>query len=477
MPLLGHRPNERRASMSTTITAQARPARQDAQAASRPGNHIVIVLFMLSLTIPPEVWVELGPIRLPVYRILLVVMAFPCLISLLRGRQGGLNLADFLVFGFALWAAIALLVNHGVSWWQFIGLTTVETVVPYLIARTYIQTAQQFEAFVKLYFIIVLAILPFALIETLTGHHILREIAGQIFGRFTAFEGRPARLGLERAYGPFEHPIHYGLFCATLVGMLVSMQKTRFAALWRYAVMGVAIFCSLSSGPLLLFMVQTQLKIYDVLTRGLKYRWRILSGLVLALYFIVDSMTNRTPFHVIVTYMTLRMESAYNRIHIFDFGMASVEKYPIFGIGLNEWERPPWMSSSVDNFWLVIAMRYGVPAFILFVLALTVIFVRLSRARLQPEQERFRIGWSISMVGMIFAGATVHFWTELYALFMFMVGASYWMVVQSRRAQAADPAQDDAAETAASGSWGSRAPRAGRWRAGPVNLGGVVPAE
>ena len=111
--------------------------------------------------------------------------------------------------------------------------------------------------------------------------------------------------------------------------------------------------------------MQTGLIGWEVLTRGIRARWRLLSlGCVLA-YFSIDLLSNRTPFHVIVTYLTFNVQTGYNRILIWQYGSAEVLRHPIFGIGLGDWERPAWMSSSMDNFWLVIAVRYGLPAFIL----------------------------------------------------------------------------------------------------------------
>jgi len=38
-----------------------------------------------------------------------------------------------------------------------------------------------------------------------------------------------------------------------------------------------------------------------------------------------------------------------------------VRAHPVFGIGYGDWARPNWIPASVDNFWLLTAMRHGVP--------------------------------------------------------------------------------------------------------------------
>ena len=52
------------------------------------------------------------------------------------------------------------------------------------------------------------------------------------------------------------------------------------------------------------------------------------------------------------------------RVHIWHYGTPSVLNYPIFGTGFNDWERPSWMGGSIDNFWFVCAVRYGIPGFL-----------------------------------------------------------------------------------------------------------------
>ncbi|MEM9359014.1 MAG: O-antigen ligase family protein [Pseudomonadota bacterium] len=240
--------------------------------------------------------------------------------------------------------------------------------------------------------------------------------------------GRPARLNLERAYGPFEHPIHYGFYYSALFGMILSLRGAAIDKALRMTTIIVGVFCSLSSGPLLSLVLQLVMKVWDISTRWLKYRWKILSLLAILLYLFIDLFSNRTPFHVLVSYATLRTASAFNRIHIWNWGTASVENNPVFGIGLNEWERAPWMSSSMDNFWLLTAVRYGLPALICLALAIFTLCCQLSRAsNLSNQDQAYRRGWAISVTAVIIAGCTVHFWNSLYCLFFVILGSSAWI--------------------------------------------------
>jgi hypothetical protein len=137
----------------------------------------------------------------------------------------------------------------------------------------------------------------------------------------------------------------------------------------------------------------------------------------------------RRPFHVFVNYFTFSKQSAYNRILIFEYGTAEVARHPIFGIGLGDWERPVWMSDSMDNFWLVTAVRYGVPAFLLLVgLLLGILWKSGQRKNLPPEWRRARHAWAFTLFGITVAAATVHLWNALFVLFLFLIGSGAWLL-------------------------------------------------
>lgn len=392
-------------------------------------------LLLLMFMAPPDITVHVGPLNFPIYRIYILLMTPICTVKYLFIRK---TPVDFLILAYIGWGVIALFWNHGTTEWQYAGILFIETATPYLIARIYIANQPGFESFVKTYFILVLLILPFAIYETLTGHHLLRDISRKVMG-YSPMIGRPARMGFERAYGPFEHPIHYGFFCSAILGLVLGLKGSVTGLGLRWFCIAIAVFSSMSSGPLLSLMLQNILKIWDYGTRWLVFRWRILAAIFAALYVMIDLLSNRTPFHVLVSYGTFRLASAYNRIHIWNFGSASVAKHPVFGIGLGDWERAAWMSSSMDNFWLLTSVRYGLPAFAFLSLAIATLFLLLARKSVGPQVNECRKGWCISLVALIIAGCTVHFWTALYCLFFIMLGASTWILHAPETATEAAP--------------------------------------
>jgi len=251
-------------------------------------------------------------------------------------------------------------------------------------------------------------------------------------------------MGLERTFGPFDHPILYGVFCASSFSLayfvLAQRQLMKFGNLTKIAGVVLATFMSASGGPYLVLMMQGFVASWERVLGKIQGRWAALFSLFAAAYVAIDLFSTRTPFHVFVTYFTFSKQSAYNRILIFEYGTAEVARHPIFGIGLGEWERPPWMSDSMDNFWLATAVRYGLPA-LLFLLALLfgLVWSVGQRKNLPPDWKRARHAWAFTLFGITVAAATVHLWNALFVLFFFLLGSGAWLLdakpEQKRRVQ------------------------------------------
>jgi hypothetical protein len=171
-----------------------------------------------------------------------------------------------------------------------------------------------------------------------------------------------------------------------------------------------------------------------------KGRWAALFALFAATYVAIDLFSTKTPFHVFVNHFTFSRQSAYNRILIFDYGTAEVARHPVFGIGLGDWERPAWMSDSMDNFWLVVAVRYGLPALgFLLALLLGLVWCAARRKDLPEDWRRARHAWAFTLFGITVAAATVHLWNALFVLFVFLIGAGAWLLDAKPGRAAAPP--------------------------------------
>jgi len=188
-------------------------------------------------------------------------------------------------------------------------------------------------------------------------------------------------------------------------------------------------FCSLSAGPLAAAMTQIYLLLWDGALKKVKSRWNILAGLSILAYIVIDIISNRTPFHVFVSYLAFNTSSAYHRIRIWIYGTQNIWENPIFGIGMNDWERPFWMVPSIDMFWIVPAMHHGVLVWVLWLCLFFWIFFSISNRRgLGDRMQWYRMGYLCSMAGIFISGWTVHYWDVTYVFLMFSLGFGMWIL-------------------------------------------------
>ncbi|WP_210879741.1 O-antigen ligase family protein, partial [Roseovarius autotrophicus] len=323
-----------------------------------------IALYLLIVITP--VRFNLGPLLMTGLRLYLILLIIPLVFRLLSGRMGGIFAIDVLFILHIIWMTIALSMNNPDMVVTQFGSVGVEFLGGYLLARAYIRTPESFSALCRWIVMIVVFTAPFAVIESINGRPIIIETINRIPGLFSVSDVQnPPRMGLERAQVVFAHPIHYGLFCSVAMSLCFVALRDQISDFWRYMFSGIILisgFLALSSGALLAIVLQLCLIIWAVLFKGLRWRWWLLVGLFAIAYIIVEVLSNRSAIIVLLSYASFSAHNAYWRSIIFEWGMVNVWANPVFGIGLNDWVRPWYMfSGSMDNFWLVMAVRYGIP--------------------------------------------------------------------------------------------------------------------
>ncbi len=406
-------------------------------------------LYLLAVVIPVGFWA--GPLYMTNLRLLLLVMTVPLMVKVLLGHYGRVFAPDILFVCHILWAAVAIGVNNPDQVVQQIGSVGIEFLGGYAVGRAYIRTQEDFIALCRALIVIVLCTLPFSLHETFTGRPLIVEYLNKIPGMRTVdvvtIEGR---LGLERVQSAFAHPIHYGLFCSVafslcfvaLKGMLGNMRRTVTAFLVAFCG-----FLALSSGALTAIAFQFALIIWAAMFSNFKGRWWLLVGIFAFGYVVVDLLSNRSPIKVFMSYATFSAHNAYWRAQIFEWGVANVLGSsvkgiigsPIVGIGLNDWIRPHYMySGSMDNFWLVMAVRYGVPGLLMLAVGYIIIIAKIMRRNFEGNERLtlIRRAWVFTFLGLTFTLCTVHVWTNIYSFIFFMFGAGVWLVT-------VNPEEDD----------------------------------
>ncbi len=398
---------------------------------------VLLALFLVSLLIPARI--DVGELLFSPVRIFVLVAFFPLFFRLVSGKAGPIRPVDILIGLYCLWMALSLFITHGTDRIAFIGITLAELFGGYLVGRTMVLGEKDYRAFFRYFFMALVFMLPFVLIEQLTRRLLINEAVDLVFRTFP-YVDYEQRMGLNRIQSVFEHPILSGLFWSVGIGNLYFLHRDRMSrALPRAGLAGFTTVMALSSGPFLVGMLQFGMIAWEKITHA---RWKLLTLLGILAYIVVDLLSNRTPFEVLISYATFNQGTAYNRVHIWNYGMQNVMSSPIIGIGLNDWFRPAWMhSGSFDNFWLLQAMRYGIPAFAFLALGIAASIWSITRAQgLTAGEKQCRTGYMVALTGLIFALATVHVWGPTSVFFMFYIGAGVWIAQAGARAVSEDEA-------------------------------------
>lgn len=386
-------------------------------------------LFLVSLIIP---WIiELDALRLSVSRLILIVTLIPCLAMWMNGKAGRIRVPDILVISFCLWCTLSLAVVHDLATSiQSGGMTAIETMGAYFLARVFIRNESQFHGMVKAMLLIILLLLPFSIYESVTGSNISLDFFRSILPTQVDYFMAP-RWGLRRVQSVFDHPILYGVFCTGIFALVHKVLGRNVSMIRRWGQSGVifvATLLSMSSGPLSALVVQALLMAWGWLLRDFRYRWHALAGFFGALYTGISLLSNQSFFEFYVHYFAFSQDTGWDRIRIWHYGWLSIFNHPIFGIGYHEYQRPDWMEPSIDMFWLINFVRFGYPGGVLMFLAFAWVFFSTAfKKGLNEQQNDYRTAYLISMIGVFTVGWTVHFWNAPYLLIMFYLGSASWM--------------------------------------------------
>ena len=383
-----------------------------------------VALLIATLLLP--IYFEIAGQRLSPYRLFLLLTFVPFGLRWVSGRAGGITRGDILIGLFCLWTGLAFFMVNGAAAAPFAGITVVELFGGYLAGRVLIRNAADHRLLFRYMLVVFVLLAPFALIETFTGRRLISELLEPVFATLDRATGGEQRLGMNRVQAVFDHSIHFGLFCSIGIANLFYIHRERLAkSLLLSGFATMMTFLSLSSAAVLSAGMQYGMILWGRMTAN---AWRTLAILSVVSYVGIDLASNRTPVTILISYVTFEPGTAWARIRVWEYGIAEVWRHPLFGIGLNDWERGWGLTSSVDNFWLATTMRSGIPAFLLIAAGLAANLAQILRSTLPAETGRYRTGYVITTLAVIMTLCTVTMWGAVSIFIMFYFGAGTWFV-------------------------------------------------
>ena len=391
------------------------------------------LLAFVSLLIPASFTV--GSLLMTPSRFIFVLAIPILLIRLLNRRYGRVTYIDWLILFHMSWFTLSVFVNTSMSIAiTYVGMNITVLLGGYLAGRASIRNLDQFLGFVRFFGLIIAMALPFALYETVTGKLGLAPLFDAIPGVTSIRDvNYPRRLGLDRVQLVFVHPIHYGFFCSLSVGLFFVSMKGLVGStrLWaQTAVLALMCFLSLSSGPFLAMIIQFLLILWAHIMRRLQRPWMTLVWLCLGLYVALEIASNGPALYYIISRVAFNSSTANVRRILLDYGIDQVIATPVFGIFKRPWNLPPWMTGSLDNYWLGLAVAYGFPTFASLFLANLLAVIAVSRRNFPKGTalDRARIAWMTTMISAMLTLGTVFIWSEMASIMFFFFGAGLWML-------------------------------------------------
>ena len=400
---------------------------------------LAVTLAILSFISPTELSLVVGDLRLSPHRVVFLVFIPFAIWRLATRPDCRLHVYDIPFFGLAFWQTFVFAYHAGQPGFVFGGSWSLESLGAYTIARAYIRDLETLQAALRIVFYSIILAAFIAMFDTLTGSYFIHELLRSAVGG----EPMPAmefRKGLARAASTFDHPIHYGTYCATMFALLWMSEPDRKWQYIRAVVLIVAAILAMSSAPLLSLGLQLAFMIWHKYTVRVFMRTQITIAIIIGLYIGVLMVANRSPAQLLITLATFDPWTGLYRLAIWEHGLDNLWGSFWFGIGMADWVRPEWMySSTIDAYWLVLPLRTGAPAFLLLVTGIALIAYGVaSRGRTSRDRLRSNMaaGWMMSLLAICLLGATVHFWNVPHALFYFFLGLGGAIADPKRVAQA-----------------------------------------
>ncbi len=398
-------------------------------------SKILFYAFFVSMYLPTTISFAIGSLRLTPYRFILLfffAVNLPKIFSYLKYSKDKNNAPFYFILS-GVWSVIALVINHGAEGFESGGIYLIEQCAPFFIVIAYCKGIKQLAELVNVMMLSIVFLLTISLPESITGFNWFRTFTDAVFGG-SHFHIEP-RFGLDRALATFDHPILNGVVSSSVIGFYYFCRSPAYSMIPI-----IATATSLSSGAIASIMAQGYLCVWEKFVKR-KRRWMLLGVLSAAIYQIADLTSNRSGMMAILSVITFSAHTAYNRYYIWIFGTENVKNNPFFGLGFHDWERPSYMSSSMDNFWLVIMVRYGLPALLLYGGAIYLIFSRLLKIKPKDKLSRnIKRGWLCGLFGLVISGCTVHYWNAAFIYFNFYLGigfVTYTILAKQARALAA----------------------------------------
>lgn len=388
--------------------------------------------------------VQLGPISLPVYRIVLAVG----LLRVIVRREtivGGINTIDKLIIAWAGWMVSASFFHEwkpGSGPIYASGFVFNITLV-YFLTRAWCSDLSALIAMLR-----VVAWLLVLVAVAMIAEHVLKKNVFGVFGGGVT-ESVYVRDGVIRAQGPFAHPILAGTVGAVCFPLMLAIwRRYRISAVIGMATCLTIVFASTSSGPLMsLFMGVFGLLLWLCRSRVGVIRWA-----AIGLYVLADILMTRPAYYLISKIDLTGSSTGWHRSRLIESAFEHLSEWWAFGTDYTAHWMPYTLDgqhSDITNYYLFIGIIGGFPAMLLLIAIMWRAFVWVGecvgQAPAAIQEQRFVI-WCLG------AGLFAHAGTSLSVAYFDQSMMFFWLNVGLISSMYSIVTMTAAAEKGASGA-------------------------
>lgn len=385
-------------------------------------------LFIISLFIPAEFFLFVGGLRLEIYRIILGASVVVTIAHIFQNKMR-YEITDKLVIALTILGSISLLVNHGLGGIEKAGIFSFEVFGSYFLARKGLNTRAKVEqAFTLLGTMVLIVFIP-TIIETLTGHKIIHGIARAITGHNvlndSLYTSSYMRMGLTRATGAFDHPILNGTVAAVAVpiSLFLVLKYRKPINFVKFFACIICAMSALSSAPLLVLIVQGSVVGYVKLKQIIKHRMKYVVMALLSVAAVIHVVSNRGIFKLIIHKATFNPHTGTHRLLIIEYLQDDIMRNPFLGAGHKAyWSAPAWMGQSIDNYWMAIAFKFGIP-YAVGVFALGMLcLLKIHVSKVPKKRDYLAYAMIATIISLMVMGITVHMFGKVHPILFFVFG-------------------------------------------------------
>lgn len=314
--------------------------------------------------------IELGPISLPIFRMLLLVGVMR---TLFMGESlpGGLNKIDKLMIVWCAWMIFASFFHRPdrAGFVYSCGVVFNVSLVYYLI-RVWCTDLEEIQDVIR---IIALLLVPIGLVmltEKATGKNMLSVFGGVPMNVLV-------REGKLRAQGPFGHPILAGTVGATCIPLFIGILKRHR----REALIGIAAgllitFASASSGPVMSLLFA----IFALCVWRIKSFTRAMRIGAVVLYFVLMLVMKKPPYYLISRIDISGGSTGWHRSFLIEQTFKHLSEWWLFGtdftrhwMPMQGFAKDPY-HTDITNYYIGFGVDGGLLAIILVILMLLAAF-------------------------------------------------------------------------------------------------------